>query len=80
MSPKVTRIDIRAHDRIFSPRGAAALNIGMSQCLAELVANSLDWSMLNEAEASTISDDKKWILDNFNMDAFKEKETIKMEK
>lgn len=46
----VRRIDIRPDDRIFTPTGVGALNIGPVGCLAELVANSLDWARLSKPE------------------------------
>ena len=60
MTPELTTIDISPDDRIFSPRGAGALNIGLSQCLAELVANSLDWALLNSDEADNMREDNQW--------------------
>jgi len=58
---KEKQLDITADDKIFTPRGVGALNIGVVQCLSELVANSLDWRRLNENEIESlkqeISDD-----------------------
>ncbi len=47
-------LDITADDKIFTPRGVGALNIGVVQCLSELVANSLDWRRLNATEIESI--------------------------
>jgi hypothetical protein len=50
----VRKIDIRPDDRIFTPTGVGALNIGPVGCLAELVANSLDWSRLSGPERDNL--------------------------
>lgn len=47
-------LDITADDRIFTPRGVGALNIGVVQCLSELIANSLDWRRFNSDEKEAI--------------------------
>jgi len=51
---KEKQLDITADDKIFTPRGVGALNIGVVQCLSELVANSLDWRRFTEAEIESI--------------------------
>lgn len=52
-----TRIDITPDDKIFTPKGVGALNIGVVECLSELVANSLDWRRYNEVEIENIKKD-----------------------
>lgn len=49
-SVTISKIDISADDRVWTPIGAGALNIGASQCIAELVSNSLDWLRPSPAE------------------------------
>lgn len=48
------KLDITADDRIFTPRGVGALNIGIVQCLSELIANSLDWKRFSKEEIESI--------------------------
>jgi len=52
-----TKIDITPDDKIFTPKGVGALNIGIIKCLSELVANSLDWRRFNEDEIEDIKED-----------------------
>lgn len=51
---KEKQLDITVDDKIFTPRGVGALNIGVVQCLSELVANSLDWRRFNENEIKNL--------------------------
>lgn len=53
------KLDITADDKIFTPRGVGALNIGVIQCLSELVANSLDWKRFSSREIQNIERDLK---------------------
>ncbi len=54
---KERELDITADDRIFTPRGVGALNIGVVQCLSELVANALDWRRPSADEILRIKED-----------------------
>ncbi len=54
---KEMKLDITADDRIFTPRGVGALNIGIVQCLSELIANSLDWRRFSEKEMERIKNE-----------------------
>jgi hypothetical protein len=67
-----TNIDITPDDRIFTPRGVGALNIGVVECLSELVANSLDWRRLTKEEIErkkreliTLENNSKKFRDNY---------------
>jgi len=56
---KEKKLDITADDKIFTPKGVGALNIGIVQCLSELVANSLDWRRLNDKEIKNLIQEKE---------------------
>ncbi len=56
---KEKKLDITADDKIFTPKGVGALNIGIVQCLSELVANSLDWRRLSEKEINSLIEEKR---------------------
>jgi hypothetical protein len=59
MSPaplKRTHINATADDRTWTPEGVGALNIGVVQCFAELIANAIDWRKFNQKELTSLKD------------------------
>ena len=43
--------------RLLTPEGIGATNLTLGEALGEIVANSLDWSLLSKQEAKNISSD-----------------------
>lgn len=51
---KRTTINATADDRTWTPDGVGALNIGVVQCFAEMLANSIDWRRFSAGEVTSL--------------------------
>ena len=49
--------DLTPSPELLTSRGIGAANLGLGFALGEIIANSLDWSLLSKQEAKTISED-----------------------
>ena len=54
-----TTINITSDDRLWTPDAAGATSLTQPLALAELIANSIDWSLLSQVEAQALIDDAK---------------------
>ena len=52
-------IDIRSDDRLWTPAAAGSTSLSQPGALAELIANSIDWSLLSQVEAKALKEDAK---------------------
>ena len=57
MSREELEFDLTPSPELFSSTGIGSNFMGLGFALGEIIANSLDWSMLSKEEAKTISED-----------------------
>lgn len=57
MTREEIEFDLTPSPELMTSRGIGSTNLGLGFALAEIIANSLDWSLLTKGEARTISED-----------------------
>ena len=57
MPKKELMVDFTPHTSLFSSEKIGSNFMGLGYALGEIIANSLDWSMLSKGEAKSISED-----------------------
>ena len=53
---KYTVLSIASDDKLYTPEGVGATSSDVAKSLAELVANSIDWALLNDNEVGNLKD------------------------
>ena len=57
MARETLEFDLTPSPELMTSRGIGSTNLGLGFALGEIIANSLDWSLLSKQEARTISED-----------------------
>ena len=57
MARETLEFDLTPSPELMTSRGIGSTNLGLGFALGEIIANSLDWSLLSKQEAKTISED-----------------------
>ena len=57
MARETLEFDLTPSPELMTSRGIGSTNLGLGFALGEIIANSLDWSLLSKQEAKTISQD-----------------------
>jgi hypothetical protein len=57
MAREILEFDLTPSPELMTSTGIGSTNLGLGFALGEIIANSLDWSLLSKQEAKTISED-----------------------